>query len=251
MSSSAGRSALSSSGRMPRALARRIAHAHAGHDQSGPDAGREVVGLLLEQPHHLGSHGPAAEHDDGQLLGGRCHDGTPWAVRDGSTAGMHGWTRPRFSHGRGPTDAPMSARRPSALPLVGRSRRPGRPAQDGASASPASRANRSASVSRRSTIRSHAAAHRHHRRARHHVVVRGHGPAVGARGGDGQQVAALEVGGQPRVAHHDVPGLAVLADHAGQHRAGPRRRARPARRCSPRRRGRCGCCRSCRRRPMT
>ena len=127
----------------------------------------------------------------------------------------------RFSHGRR-ADRRADARAPDVPfpPRWGGLVSPVVSTQDGASASPASRANMSASVSRRSTIAVHAATHRHHRRARHHVVVRGHGPAVRARGGDGQQVAALEVRGQPGVADHDVPGLAVLADHAGQHRRG-------------------------------
>ena len=73
----------------PRALAGHVPHAHAGHDQPRPDTSREVVGLLLEQPHHLGSHGPAAEHDDGQLLGGRCHDGTPCWLGSGPPRWTH------------------------------------------------------------------------------------------------------------------------------------------------------------------
>ena len=60
---------MSSSGRMP-GRSRRVAHAHAGHDQSGAHPGREVVGLLLEQPDDLGPHGAAAEHDDGQTSRG-------------------------------------------------------------------------------------------------------------------------------------------------------------------------------------
>ena len=91
-----------------------------------------------------------------------------------------------------------------------------------APASPVSRANRSASVSRRRTTRSTPPAHGHHRRAGDHVVVRRHRPAVGAGRRDRQQVTALQVGGQPRVADHDVAGLAVLAHDPGQHRRGGR-----------------------------
>ena len=61
-----------------------------------------------------------------------------------------------------------------------------------------------------------------HRRARHVVVVAGHAAAVGAGRGDGDQVARRDVGRQPRVAHDDVAALAVLADHAGEHRGGRR-----------------------------
>ena len=53
-----------------------------------------------------------------------------------------------------------------------------------------------------------------HARLRQHVVVRGHRVAVRADGGNGQQVAARNVGRQVDVADDDVATLAVLADDA-------------------------------------
>ena len=61
-----------------------------------------------------------------------------------------------------------------------------------------------------------------HGRAGDVVVVAGQGPAVGAGGGDGQQVAGGQVGRQPGVPDHDVAALAVPAHHPGQHRRGRR-----------------------------
>jgi hypothetical protein len=51
----------------------------------------------------------------------------------------------------------------------------------------------------------------------HLIVRRGHRPAVGTSGGDGQQVAGREVARQPRVLHDDVTAFAVLADDPHQH----------------------------------
>ena len=116
-------------------------------------------------------------------------------------------------------------------------------------ASTASRANTSASVCRRTISVAGAVADGDHRRLEQVVVVAGHRPAVGAGGGDGEQVAGLHVGGQPQVADQDVAALAVLADDAAERGRGVGGRGWPARRCSWRRRGRCGCCRSSRRRP--
>src|SRR5436190_10205719 len=53
-----------------------------------------------------------------------------------------------------------------------------------------------------------------HRRARHAVVVVGHRVAVGAGCRDHHDVAGTRLG-QPRFAHHHIPGLAVLSrEHA-------------------------------------
>ena len=62
--------------------------------------------------------------------------------------------------------------------------------------------------------------HRDDRRLEQVVVVARHRPAVGPGGGDGEQVARCDVGGQPEVAHQDVAALAVLADDAAQGRRG-------------------------------
>ena len=53
-----------------RTLAGRLAHPDPRDDQPSADPRCQVVGLLLEQTDHLRAHGSAAEHDDGQLLGG-------------------------------------------------------------------------------------------------------------------------------------------------------------------------------------
>ena len=247
VSSSAGRSAVSSSGRMPgrsrdasrtpTPVTTRRAPTRAARSSACSSSSRTTWAPTVPPPStttdSCSGGGAMAELLAGrdrpppECAAGRVHDSS-W--RDG------------------PTDAPMSARRPASSPGGGSSatvvrlrtvRRParrrgrtGRPRSPGAARSGRRRRARTTTGGRA-----------------HQVVVRGHRPAVGARGRDRQQVAAREVGGQPGVADHDVAGLAVLADHAGQHRRGRRTPGRPARRCSRRRRGPCGCCRSSRRRP--
>ena len=107
----------------------------------------------------------------------------------------------------------------------------------------------SSSVSRRTTTRAAPVADRDDRRPRHVVVVAGQGAAVRTGAGHGEQVAGGDVARQELVLDHDVAGLAVPADDAGEHGGGGRRAGRPECTSSRRRTARGGCCRSCRRRP--
>ena len=162
-----------------------------------PDPGRQVVALLAQQPHHLAADGAAAEQREPQRL-----TGLPGHHVILSVPAVH--------------CAVVRCLRPAGPPAV-----PGKTAQ-----APTSVRSRSSSVSRRTTTVLRPVAHRDHRRPQRVVVVAGHRAAVGARPRHGQQVAGREVAGHELVLDHDVAGLAVLADHAAEHRGGlgvPRR----------------------------
>ena len=81
-----------------------------------------------------------------------------------------------------------------------------------------SRPSRSSIVSRRTMTRATPVPDGDHRRARDVVVLAGQAPAVGARAGDGEEVAGGDVRRQELVLDDDVAALAVLADDAGERR---------------------------------
>ena len=57
-----------------------------------------------------------------------------------------------------------------------------------------------------------------HRRDQRLVVVAGHGAAVCAGNRHGENVTALQIGGQLHLVNHNVAGFAVHTAHAGEHR---------------------------------